>query len=818
MPAQIGSIETQIDADSSGFTSGVGSAVDALSGLVGKLGKGKAAIAGLAAAGAAAAAGGLAAATSQAMEFERTIAGAAARAGATQRAMNRFGAAAKQASLDSAFGAKEAGGALRFLAKSGFEVQQATKALPGILKGATAAGMGAAEMGEIASNALRAFGRSASQTSQVMDVLVKASTNANTSVQELGQGISIVGGLANKAGMDIESTAAVMAKLQDAGISASRAATAMRAGISRLLKPTGDAKTAMSELNVSAKDAQGNFRGLIPVLTDLQSAGASSSQMLAIFGRRAGPTLQTALAQGGSSLKSFEQKMRNAQGTTKEIASFIRDSATEQIKVFAGSLATLGSNIGELVLPPLKLLIGAAQKTVTFLNTMVNVVKDVDSMFSGWSVSLKDTAKNADNAAKSTQGMGQAASAVKSQLRGQQAAQEDLNRSLRDFIDLQDKAKEKAFGGLKQKAQKTQAELRNIRDSIENNKELLAATSGGEVEGMRSRFEGVEVSDQMKEDVKRMEELGILEDERKKAARELKKQRMLENRLAKKNEKVSRKLMAAADAKLKKQQEQNKANQRAVRQERKQAKLKKKQSEPGKGIEGPDLGLGQKRGKTTGLKTEESTKGRIQRTKRNRNFAKASRQWAKHSAKAKKNTEGAEKAQQRLTQQQRRTVDATIGLVKTTGQAATNLMRATGASQQTSKVMGAAIKGATGLASAMAAAAAASWSTASAISVATAGISAVAGTVAAAASAAGKKPGSQNISTGGTTSAGGGQRSQEKFADLLAERIADEQEKRELFRQTINIESRTDSRGRNGIDSVRQQRDRLEEAEMLEGV
>lgn len=377
--AQIGSVTAILNADSSGFVGGVGQAIDTLGDFGSALGASRGSMLALGAAGAAVAAGGLAAATVQAAEFERTIAGAAARAGATQEAFTQFGRAAKQASLDSAFGANEAGGALRFLAKSGFEVEQATAALPGILRGATAAGMGAAEMGEIASNALKAFGRDASETGQVMDVLVKGATSANTSVQELGHGIAIVGGLANEAGMSIESVTSVMASMQDAGVGASRAAVAIRAGLSRLLKPTSDAKAALEALGVNARDAEGNFRGLIPVLSDLEKAGVSSSQMLDIFGRRAGPTLQTALSEGSGALRSFQRDLESADGASRRIAGFIRSSLTEQIKVLAGSIETLGANVGSVLLPPLKLLVGALQVTTKTLNTAVTLAKEAAS-------------------------------------------------------------------------------------------------------------------------------------------------------------------------------------------------------------------------------------------------------------------------------------------------------------------------------------------------------------------------------------------------------------------------------------------------------
>jgi hypothetical protein len=72
---------------------------------------------------------------------------------------------------------------------------------------------------------------------------------------------------------------------------------------------------------------------------------------------------------------------------------------------------------------------------------------------------------------------------------------------------------------------------------------------------------------------------------------------------------------------------------------------------------------------------------------------------------------------------------------------------------------------------------------------------------------------------GGTKKpAGNDRRSQRDFADLLAEKIADEQERRELFRQEINIAGRSPGRAGSSFERGRRRRARGEEIEALEGV
>lgn len=346
--------------------------------------------AGVAVAGVAAA-GGIAKATSEAGTLERSLAGAAARVDATESTMQAFGKSAKSASLQSAFSANEAARAHRFLAKSGFEAKQSIEALPSVLEGATAAGMGVAEMGEISSNVMKAFSKDASELTGIMDVMVEASTSANTSVQDLGKGLGVVGGLANKAGMGLEETTTLLSVMQDSGIEASRAAIAVRGGISRLLKPTGEAKERLENLGVATKNSEGKFRGLIPVLSELEKAGASNADMLEIFGRRAGPTLQTALADGAEGLEKFEKKLKNSEGTSKRVSDFIESTFTERVNILTGSLETAAANLGETFLPAAKMGVTGLTELTNAANKTISTIKGpFESAIAGGSDLLSD--------------------------------------------------------------------------------------------------------------------------------------------------------------------------------------------------------------------------------------------------------------------------------------------------------------------------------------------------------------------------------------------------------------------------------------------
>jgi len=354
----LGTLVAEVKAETSDFVRGISKAEGALKQFsnvrVGRIAKGVgAAAAGMAALGAAAAAG-IGAATAHAAKFEDAIAEAASKAGATQKVMNKFEEAAISAGESSTFSAVEAGNALESLAQAGLKTNEAVGALPGTLQLAEAGGVQLARAADIATNVLSGFNKEVSSLGHVNDVLVKTSTSANTAVAELGQAMSFVAPLAQATGNSIEAMSASAGLLANAGIKASRAGTTLRGALARLMKPTGPAQKAIKKLGLNIRDSGGQMLPFIEILGQLEQKGASSAEIIQIFGCRAGPGIQSLLSQGISSLENFRGSLVNAGGTAENQAAFMRKSLGRQFKILTGSVKTLLTTIGQQFAPTIK--------------------------------------------------------------------------------------------------------------------------------------------------------------------------------------------------------------------------------------------------------------------------------------------------------------------------------------------------------------------------------------------------------------------------------------------------------------------------------
>ncbi len=80
------------------------------------------------------------------------------------------------------FSATESAQAMEYMAMAGWKTQDMVDGLKGIMDLAAASGEDLASTSDIVTDALTAFGLSASDSTHFADVLAKASSNANTNV------------------------------------------------------------------------------------------------------------------------------------------------------------------------------------------------------------------------------------------------------------------------------------------------------------------------------------------------------------------------------------------------------------------------------------------------------------------------------------------------------------------------------------------------------------------------------------------------------------------------------------------------------------
>ena len=121
--------------------------------------------------------------------------------------------------------AQQAAGGLKFLGMAGLGAERSLEALPGMLDLATAGSIELATAADIATNAMTAMQIPVDELNRVNDVFIGTITRSNTNMEMMAESFKYSAPLAKAYGVSIETLAAMIGTLGNAGIQGSMAGT-----------------------------------------------------------------------------------------------------------------------------------------------------------------------------------------------------------------------------------------------------------------------------------------------------------------------------------------------------------------------------------------------------------------------------------------------------------------------------------------------------------------------------------------------------------------------------------------------------------------
>lgn len=310
----------------------------------------------------AAVAGGAVLATREFIRFDNALTQAGAKfvdldttAADYQDRLNELGAAARAIGSDTEFAATDAAGALDKMAMAGMSSQLSMALLRGTTDLATAAGADLTSAVDIATDSMGAFGLATDNAAQaernlqrVSDVMVRTTTAANTSFEDLFEAVRAGAASFTAAGQEIETFNTFVASMANAGVKGSMAGTMLRNMATRLASPTGEAAAIIENLGIQTQDADGNFRDMVDILADFENGlkGMGTAQRTAalstVFGQRAVTGINILLQDGTENLREFRQGLEDSGGAATTMAEAMRKSLGNRIEVLKSSLTELG--------------------------------------------------------------------------------------------------------------------------------------------------------------------------------------------------------------------------------------------------------------------------------------------------------------------------------------------------------------------------------------------------------------------------------------------------------------------------------------------
>lgn len=286
-------------------------------------------------------------------DFDQAMSNVAAATHESEQNMNALRDAALDAGAKTVFTATEAANAIEELGKAGLSTKDILEGgLSGALDLASAGGLGVADAAGIAAVALKTFKLEGGDMAHVADILSAGAGKAMGSVTDLSQALSQSGQVASSTGLSIEETTATLSAFASQGLLGSDAGTSFKAMLQRLTPQSAEAAKKMSELGISAYDAQGNFIGMEKFAGNLQDSlkGLTTEQrnsaLATIFGSDAVRAATVLYAEGESGIKGWIGKV-NDSGYAAETAALRMDNLKGDVEKLGGAFDTALIKSGE---------------------------------------------------------------------------------------------------------------------------------------------------------------------------------------------------------------------------------------------------------------------------------------------------------------------------------------------------------------------------------------------------------------------------------------------------------------------------------------
>jgi TP901 family phage tail tape measure protein len=332
-------------------------------------------------------------ATREFIDFEDKLNQSLAIMQTTEEQQLAMARASRQVAIESRVSASESAEAFFFLASAGLDAEQSISALPQVTKFAQAGMFDMSLATDLATDSQSALGLTVKDAQQnltnltrVTDVLVKANTLANASVQQFAEALTTKSGSALKvANKQIEEGVAVLSAFADRGVKGAEAGEKLNQLLRDTTRAVGKNSEVFKKYNIDIVDSEGNLKNLADVIDELDGgmAGLSDQQkavLLDQLGLNRGVADAVKILSGaGNQIREYQKALEDAGGVTDDVAE-------NQVKSLASQLEIMNSKFSELgfiILDELKPALDTAIKGMSgLLDDIIILTKETDELTS----------------------------------------------------------------------------------------------------------------------------------------------------------------------------------------------------------------------------------------------------------------------------------------------------------------------------------------------------------------------------------------------------------------------------------------------------
>lgn len=348
--------------------------------------------------------------------FEASMSEVQAISGATGAELEKMSAKAKKLGSTTKFSATEASQAFKYMALAGWDTNKSISAIDGVLQLAAASGMDLAAASDMVTDYLSAFGMEADQATYMADMLAYAQSHSNTTAEQLGEAYKNCAANLNASGQDIETTTALLEGMANQGKKGSEAGTQLAAIMRDLTAKMDEGAIQIGETSVAVMDAQGNFRDLTDIISDVDAAtqgmgeAEKAAALQTTFTSDSITGLNLIMNEGIEKIAGYEAELRNSSGAAADMADTMQNNLQGKITAAGSALEGLGIAAYNYISGPAGAVVDLATgmfKGLTDLITpakseMEQYIEDIDTALDTVDASLTTAEKTMNSAAADT--------------------------------------------------------------------------------------------------------------------------------------------------------------------------------------------------------------------------------------------------------------------------------------------------------------------------------------------------------------------------------------------------------------------------------
>lgn len=305
------------------------------------------------------------------MDFEKSMSNVKAISGATGEDIKKLEDKAREMGAATSKSASESADAMGYMALAGWKTQEMLEGIEPILRLSEAGNLDLAKASDLVTDSMSALGITTKGLGGYLDKVAQTSANSNTNIDALMTAFLACGGTANNLGINTNELSATLGVMANRGIKSAEAGNSLNSILINLTAPVGQAKKALKELNISAFDSQGKFKGLEAVLlevkgkTDKMTEAQKNQYLAMIGGKEQSKALQAMLTGLGEEYGDLKGKIDNSNGALGTMAKTMQDNLHGRILELKSKVEELGLKFGETLLPH-------AEKVVNVLGILVD--------------------------------------------------------------------------------------------------------------------------------------------------------------------------------------------------------------------------------------------------------------------------------------------------------------------------------------------------------------------------------------------------------------------------------------------------------------